>query len=276
MNSLINPEPISPDPPPFDRRAVLRQRWDELAYFHWPYPVDEVQRLLPPGLRVDTFDGSAWVGLIPFHMRRVQIGPTPPVPYLGDFVEINVRTYVVDVLGRRLVWFFSLDVPRTAIVGVARSAFALPYCFGPSSHERNGSTHIYTTRRAWPRSGDGSHHRPMCRLEFDVGEPLADGEVGELEYFLTARWGLVTARSSGKGDRLLHGAVDHPRWPLHRINQHSISQTLVEAAGLATPHGEPHAMYSPGVDVRVGWLQPVPTRSPTSSNPTIHIPQEMT
>ena len=89
-------EPVLAEPPALPSRAVLRQRWTELAYFNWPYEPGVVQRLLPDGVRVDTFDDVAWVGLIPFVMRAVRIGPTPPVPYLGTFVEINVRTYVVD------------------------------------------------------------------------------------------------------------------------------------------------------------------------------------
>ncbi len=242
--------PVNPDPPPWNRRTVLRQRWDELAYFHWAYPVEEVQALLPPGLRVDEFGGSAWVGLIPFHMRRVQLGPTPAVPYFGDFVEINVRTYVIDGSGRRAVWFFSLDVPRAVVVGVARSLFSLPYCFGPSSHKRQGSTHIYSTRRLWPRPDPGV--RPQCRIEFTHGEPMGAADIGPLEHFLSARWGLVADRRG----QLAYGAVDHARWPLYRIVNSAVSQTLIETTGLSSPRGEPHSMYSPGVDVRIGWFEP--------------------
>ncbi|MFT5267295.1 MAG: hypothetical protein ACI88C_000719 [Acidimicrobiales bacterium] len=119
-------ETIIADPPPRQWRPVLRQQWTELAYFHWPYAPDVVQRLLPDGVTVDTFDNNAWVGLIPFEMRKVQLRPTPSVPWLGGFIEVNVRTYVTDSLGRRAVWFFSLDVQRSVIVAVARSVFALP------------------------------------------------------------------------------------------------------------------------------------------------------
>ncbi len=74
------------------------------------------------------------VGLIPFGTRKVQLGSSPAVPWLGSFIEINVRSYVVDESGRRAVWFFSLDVPRLPIVAVARSVFALPYCWARASH----------------------------------------------------------------------------------------------------------------------------------------------
>ena len=47
-------EPVQVHPPPLGGRRVLRQRWAELAYFHWRYPPAEVQRLLPDGVTVDT------------------------------------------------------------------------------------------------------------------------------------------------------------------------------------------------------------------------------
>jgi uncharacterized protein YqjF (DUF2071 family) len=239
-------EPVTADPPTWRCRTVLRQRWDELAYFHWAYEPADVQRLLPAGVHVDTFDGAAWVGLIPFEMRRVRIGPTPPVPWFGDFIEINVRTYVTDLRGRRAVWFFSLDVPRSAIVAVARSVFALPYCWAGAEHERVGDLHRYRMTRRWPRG-----ERPSADIAFRVGEPI--DRVGELEHFLTARWALLTARNG----RVLHGAVDHPRWPLHHVDEVHIEQDLVQAAGLPAPEGVPHAMCSPGVGVRVARLEAV-------------------
>ncbi len=106
----ISPDQISRDPPVHNRHPVLQQHWGELAYFHWPYEPEVVQCCLPKGVTVDTFDGAAWVGLIPFEMRKVQLGPTPPLPWLGSFIEINVRTYVTDALGRRAVWFTALAV----------------------------------------------------------------------------------------------------------------------------------------------------------------------
>jgi uncharacterized protein len=108
--SLQNESAEQPDvgePPVLASRVVMRQQWMELAYFHWAYEPEIVQRLLPPGLTVDTFEGQAWVGLIPFEMRRIRLGPTPTVPWLGSFTEINVRTYVRDAAGRCGVWFFS-------------------------------------------------------------------------------------------------------------------------------------------------------------------------
>jgi uncharacterized protein YqjF (DUF2071 family) len=245
---------ITPDPPPFDGRPVLRQRWDDLASFHWRYPVDEVARLLPAGLRVDTFDGSAWVGLIPFHMRAVRVGPGPVVPWLGAFVEINVRTYVTDSAGHRGVWFWSLDVPRAPVVGVARSLFSLPYCWSAAEHTVTptgaGDRHRYTCSRRWPRR---SRAAAGCDVAYTVGDRVDDADVGELDHFVSARWSLFTVRRG----RLVRGDVDHVRWPIHRVTDVEVGQSLVEAAGLPTPAGPPHALASPGVGVRVARLRMV-------------------
>ena len=243
-------EPVSPNPPRWDRRTVLRQRWSELAYFHWPYDPATVQRLLPAGVRVDTFDGAAWVGLIPFEMRNVQLGRTPPMRRIGTFIEVNVRTYVIDALGRRAVWFFSLDVPRSPAVAVARAAFGLPYCWAYATHTVDGNRQHYQTQRRWPKGAPGS-----ADIHFRVGAHLADSETGALENFLYARWAMVAERRQ----QLSYGRVDHPRWPLHRVENVEIEQTLIEAAGLATPVGVPHAHYSPGVDVRIAWYEKIPS-----------------
>ncbi len=239
-------ERITAWPPERDQRTVLRQRWAELAYFHWPYEPSAVQRLLPRGITVDVHDGSAWVGLIPFEMRNVQLLGTPRLPWIGSFIEINVRTYVVDPDGRRAVWFFSLDVPRSAIVAVARTAFALPYCWADASHVRDGDRHHYEMRRRWPRAG-----RPSASIDFSVGDALLDDDVSDLDHFLTARWALVTRRR----EQLLYGRVQHPRWPLHRLENVQIDQNIIEAAGLPEPAGRPRAIYSPGVDVQVDWFE---------------------
>ncbi len=261
-----SPEPVTAEPPPLPGRAVMHQRWDELAYVHWRYDPAEVQRLLPEGVVVDTFDGSAWVGLIPFEMRNIALGPFPAVPYLGSFVEVNVRTYVVDSLGRRAVWFFSLDVPRMLPVAVARSAFRLPYCWAATRHtcsaggvpgdphrSRTGVRHTYEVTRRWPRVGADPGSTRTASIAFTVGDLIAPADQSDLDLFISARWGLLTNRRSGPA----HGAVFHERWPLRTVSDLEIDPGLVLAAGLPAPDGDPIAAYSPGVGVDLGWLTTV-------------------
>ena len=107
-------------------QPVMRQRWERLTFLHWAYDPDVVQRLLPAGLTVDTFDGMAWVGLVPFFMR-VHTPGDRGVPWVSNFCETNVRTYARDREGRAGIWFLSLDAARLGAVAVARASYRLPY-----------------------------------------------------------------------------------------------------------------------------------------------------
>lgn len=238
--SEICPNPV--------RRAVMVQQWRDLAYIHWRYDPAEVQRLLPEGLEVDTFDGSGWVGLIPFSMRGITLPRLPAIPYFGSFPEINVRTYVRHN-GIPGVWFFSLDVNRLIPAVVARTTYLLPYCWGRASNRIDGGVLTSKVERRWPS-------RAVSCSEVEIGPRIERSD--DLSVFLSARWGLY---SRGLFGGLMYAPVDHEPWPLHGATLRSIDQNVVEAAGFASPVGEPHVMFSPGVSVRIGRPRRVARRA---------------
>lgn len=215
------------------------QQWRDLAYIHWRYPIEEVQALLPAGLEVDVYDGSAWVGLIPFSMRKIGLPRLPAVPYLGSFPEVNVRTYV-RCNGQPGVWFFSLDVNRFLPALVARTTYLLPYCWGAARHYVDGTTVNTKVRRRWPS-------RSSTNISLSVGDAI--DAPSDLDVFLSARWGLY---SKGFRNSLRYAPVDHEKWPLYSATLLDLDDSLVMSAGLSQPQGEPHVMFSPGVSVRVG------------------------
>ena len=234
--SEICPNPV--------RRAVMKQGWYDLAYIHYRYSVEEVARILPDGLEVDVCDGSAWVGLIPFSMRGIGVPGLPAVPYLGSFPEVNVRTYVRRN-GVPGVWFCSLDINRLLPTIVARTTYTLPYCFGRASNKRVGDELHTSVVRRWPRGG------AETKIHLKILEPIIKSS--PLEIFLSARWGLYTTT---RGGALRYAPISHECWPLQRAEIISLDDSLVKAAGFATPNvaanGEPHVMFSSGVQVRVG------------------------
>ena len=215
------------------------QQWRDLAYIHWRYDPATVQALLPKGLEVDTFDGAAWVGLIPFSMRGITVPRMPPVPYFGSFPEINVRTYVRRE-GVPGVWFFSLDVNRLIPAVVARTTYLLPYCWGRAANRIEGNLLRSNVTRRWPT-------RAHSTTTVEIGQPIAKSD--DLSVFLSARWGLY---SRGFFGGLMYAPVDHEPWPLHEAHLKEIDQNVVQAAGLPAPTGEAHVMFSPGVSVRIG------------------------
>lgn len=221
---------------------VMVHWWDQLTFLHWRYEAEQVQRLLPEGLEVETRDGSAWVGLVPFFLR-VGLPGIRPVPWLSEFAETNVRTYVRGPDGTRGIWFFSLDAARLGAVITARATYRIPYFWSKMQLSQVGSTLTYRCRRRWPGPRGAS-----SEVAVEVGEAFAEDELGDLDHFLTARWALFSTPATG----LHHARAFHDPWPLHRVRVAHVRDELIQAAGFPAPQGPPLAHYSPSVEVRIG------------------------
>ena len=246
----MDPFAVTPEPVEAVARPVMIHRWETLTFLHRAFEPEAVQRLLPPGLEVDTFDGAAYVGLIPFLMR-IRLPRGPFMPWVSTFPETNVRTYVRGPDGRRGIWFFTLDIPRLGGVGVARGTYRIPYCWSRMRFARTGAVVTASSRRRWP-----APRWARSEVAVEVGGDYAEDEVSDLEHFLTARWGLYSELRRG----LAYAPVEHPRWPLRRARVLHLDESLVEAAGLPGPAGPPLAHFSPGVEVRIGAPRLVPPR----------------
>jgi uncharacterized protein len=233
------PEPISRTAPPLADRALASQRWSDLTFLHWRVESSRIAPLLPEGVRPDEHGGSTWVGLIPFLLDRATIFGSPPVPYVGTFVEVNVRLYGVDAAGRRGVVFRSLEASRLLAVLAARAAFGLPYEWASTSMARSGEVIDYRSRRYV----GGASSRIVARVGDVVeADPLAD--------FLTARWGMFTRRRG----RTVFMPNWHEPWPLRTAELLELDDGLVAAAGLPgiVDRAPDSVLFSPGVETRFG------------------------
>ena len=114
------PWPISGDP------WTWRQSWCDLLFAHWPVPAAALRDLVPDRLEIQEFDGTSWVGVVPFRMEGVMRRPLPDLPYFSAFPELNLRLYV-EADGKPGVWFLSLDARNLAAVFGARVLYNLPY-----------------------------------------------------------------------------------------------------------------------------------------------------
>jgi len=230
-------------PPELTRPQIMRQRWRELAFLHWRVDPERVAPLLPAGTRPDVHDGSSWVGLIPF--RMVGAGPVrlPGVPWLGTFLETNVRLYSVDAQGRHGVVFRSLESQRLAVAVGARAAFGTPYTWARMRRTTHDGVHTYTSTRRWP-----GPRGARCRIVVRPGPHRVAHTA--LDDFLTARWGLHS-RLLG---RTLWIPNTHERWPLHSAEVLHVDDALVAAAGLPGLADRPpdSVLWSPGVHAAFG------------------------
>jgi len=244
----VNLEPILAAPRDTVPRPLMRQSWLDLTFLHWRYEASAVRPLVPPDLELDLYEGAAWVGLVPFRIAGLTHPRAPAIPWLSNFPETNVRTYVFDRSGRRGVWFFSLDAARWPAVLGARAAYALPYYWARMRVDTGESAvHYRSERLAGPAA--------RTDIAVQVGAPIP--QPNELELFLTARFRLYARR----GKSLLRADIEHQPWPLQQAHLLGLEQSVVEAAGLPAPAGETLVHFASRVDVLVGAPLPLPLAS---------------
>ena len=218
-----------PYPPP-SGQWVMAQVWHDLLFAHWPLPVAELRGRVPPQLELDTFEGSAWVGIVPFRMSGIRPRQLPALPWLSAFPELNVRTYVT-VGGLSGVYFFSLDAANPVAVALARALFQLPYFRARMRLTGvEGGVH-YTSQRT--HSGT-----PPAELRawYRPTGPAFTSTAGSLEWWLTERYCLYTV------DRHAHVVrthIHHPAWQLQPAEAAFERNTMAASHALRLSPTEP-------------------------------------
>lgn len=242
------------------RPWAMAMSWRDLLFLHWPIDPAVLAPLVPPPLRLDTFDGRAWLGVVPFRMAGTRLRGLPPIPGAADFPEINVRTYAVAPDGRTGVWFFSLDATSRLAVRAARTWFGLPYfdaridCavdtaadgrgdgdggeVGPPAgvHYRSERTH-----RGAPPAAFAGRYRPTG--------PVVAAAPGTLDHWLTERYALFSVDRRG---RVGCGEVHHAPWPLQPAAASVETNTMAVPIGVALPGPAPLVHFARRIDV-VAW-----------------------
>ncbi|WP_211339616.1 YqjF family protein [Hymenobacter perfusus] len=238
------------------RWPLMRQRWSNLLFAHWPVSPEVLRPYLPDRLELDTYDGQAWLGVVPFTMSHIRPLGLPAVPGLSALHELNVRTYAT-LDGVPGVWFLSLDATQPLGVWAARTLFHLPYLHARMqlTATPDGALHATATR---------THHGEAAATfaaSWLPGAALPLARPGSLAYFLTERYHLYTAghtvRAGRHGAGLWRGRLWHEPWALREATLTHWESTLVESHALPTPVGPPLLHAADKLDVWVEELRRV-------------------
>lgn len=236
---MIDHRPYPPPTMPF----VMHQAWHELLFMHWRVDAGLLRRAIPAALPLDTFDGDAWIAVVPFEMRNVRPRFLPAAPRLSFFPELNVRTYVT-LDERPGVYFFSLDAANPLAVELARVLFHLPYQNATMQCVARDGEIEYASTRTDTRGAPAffrARYRPTSAPFF--------AEKNSLEYFLTARYCLYTTDARGN---VLRAEIDHPPWALQHAECEIETNTMTEPIGLEL-RGAPHLLFVEKIEM-TAWL----------------------
>jgi len=232
----------------------MRMGWHDLLFMHWPVDSDQLRRHLPNSLTLDTFEGQAWIGIVPFRMTGVSPTGLPALPWLSKFPELNVRTYVIGPDGRRGVWFYSLDATNPIAVRGARWLYYLNYVDAEITCQEDDAA----CKEPWIRYRSRRTHRnqPAATLNVDyrpVGEAF-EAEPGTLVDWLTSRYSLFSASKNGK---LFRGDIAHEPWQLFDAAAVTHENTMTDGIGVDLPSTEPLLHFSRSIHVRASAIRRV-------------------
>ena len=222
---------------------VMGQTWQDLLFAHWPVDPDALREHVPEEIRLDTYDGAAWIGVTPFVATGVRPRLTLPLPGTARFPEINVRTYAT-IDGKPGIWFFSLDADSRLAVEMARRVYRVPYFPADMGMRRDGERIHYLAERTQADA-------PPAGIELDYA-PTGDAfnaELGSFEHFACERYCLYVLDDER---RVLRGDIHHPPWPLRHAEAEIAWNRMGEQVGIELD-GEPVLHLSPRQDV-VFWL----------------------
>jgi uncharacterized protein YqjF (DUF2071 family) len=220
---------------------IMTQTWHDLLFAHWPVDAGALREKVPVEFDLDLFDGTAWLGIVPFHMTNLAPRGVPSLPWISEFPELNVRTYV-RISDKPGVYFFSLDAGSTLAVRAARSLLNLPYYSAAMSVAPSAADIRYDSRRVdGPAATFSASYGP-------VGPPFV-AACGSLEYFLTERYCLYNLDRRGAPYRL---DIHHPPWALQPGVAEFTVNTMADAAGVTLPDMKPLLHFSRRQDM-VAW-----------------------
>lgn len=233
---------------------IWQQHWLDLAFIHFEVDADALEDRLPSGLKLDLYDGKAWLGLVPFRMAGVTRRQLPDMGPFSTFPELNLRTYV-EADGKPGVWFLSLDADSLPMVCGGRLLYKLPYFWAGMSHDWQNDWCCFSSERHFGKASFSVRYRPTG--------PVFQAKTGSFAHWATERYCLYSATPSRQVKRV---EVHHVPWSLQSAEVDIQQSNILETAGFEPLSTTPLCLFSRGVEV-VSYPQRARARAYSSKAP---------
>ncbi len=175
------------------------QEWYYTLFFHWEVPVHLLEKYIPKGIEIDTYSNMAWVTLVSFEVKNMHFRGFLPFPYISDFEEINIRTYVIKN-GIRGIYLFSIETNKLAEVILTNIFIGLPY--QKSKIKRHGNCPFSKNKKL------------NTLLDVKIGKSALIKKKTDLDLWLTERHSLYEVCNN----KMCRFDIHHKEWELQNLD----------------------------------------------------------
>jgi len=208
------------------------QEWNRVLFLHYEIPVEKLRDLVPKDLTIDTFNGSAYISIVPFIMENIRPKFFPSLNFVSNFGEINVRTYVVKD-GKSGVYFLNIEAEKYLSALLSKKLSGLPY-------EKSNIT-IAGTKYLSKNLKKGF----FLETEYIIQDKILNKTA--LDLWLTERYCLYIENNT----TLYRYEIHHKEWDLKKVEIKQLNLNY-EIGRLKITENANFAHYSDGVKV-LAW-----------------------
>lgn len=216
---------------------VMRQKWRNVSFIHWPVSQKALRAIIPQSLEIDTYHHQAWIGIVIFEMESIHIRGMSSFSLTPSFPEINIRTYVSHK-GIPGIYMIDIDVDNWMTAKAAKTLFRMPYHMANISIEKSTNAFHYESSRLI---------NPAIKGEGFI-TPISDIYVSDkdsLDYWLMERYRLYHV----KNGKVYKADIHHQAWELQKAEAKIHKNTQLSSLKLGiNEHVPVVSHFSVGVD----------------------------
>lgn len=115
----------------------LKANWENIIMANYEIDPKILSPFLPKGVELDLFNEKCYISLVGFMFKKTKLFNVP-IPFFGNFEEINLRFYVKRKEGtvlKRGVVFINETIPYPIVAWTANKLYNEHYTVVPTKHE---------------------------------------------------------------------------------------------------------------------------------------------
>lgn len=222
---------------------VMKQTWQDLLFAHYPVKLEVLQQVVPSVFQLEQYNGTAWIGVVPFRVQNHRVRFLPPMPGINRFLQLNVRTYVT-INGKRGVYFLSIDMNHLIARQLAKSLFYMPTQTATINMSHNECGIYFNSKTV-----EKGHPEFECQYT-PIGQPFY-ARKETFEAWLVERYSMYSLNRRGE---VVRCDILHDYWPLQYVDVEINNNSIFQNRGIQVASKDPILHYAKRMEA---YLWPV-------------------